>query len=453
VSAGVSSGRGSSVPPRGPEPRTAARGPAGTARRIRAWAIWAATSLLVAALGLVGGVYYVGHRFSGRSQFAPALQTREMFQVAVSPEALFPGVERLNILCLGLDRNWTRKGMPYTKKVRSDTMIVLSLDLRERTVSALSIPRDSRVSIPGSGVRKINDAHQIGGVDLAIDTVREFLEIPIDYYVVVRIGAVERIVDALGGVDIDVEKDMKYDDNWGQLHIDLKKGEQRLTGKEIEGYMRFRHDGEGDFGRMRRQQQVLRAITQQVKSPAILLHLDRWIELLNENVDSNLTRTEMLALARMFYDVHMEQIETESLPARGVMIDEVSYLVVDEDRKKDLVDWLLRGDENARRRLTNVAVLNGCRSRRMTAAVTEQLRAMDYRARYVGGADRSDYAVTRILDHGHRAGAGRQLQEALQAGQVEWVKKEGGPDVTVIVGRDLSEVPAGDMGLYGVSNP
>ena len=210
MSAGVSSGSGSTAPPRGPERRTAAHGTIGGARRARAWAFWSAASLLVAALGLVGGVYYVGHRFSGRSQFSPALQTREMFQVAVQPETLFPGVDRLNVLCLGLDRNWTNKGMPFTKKVRSDTMIVLSLDLRGRTVSALSIPRDSRVSIPGHGVRKINDAHQIGGVDLTIDTVREFLEIPIDYYVVVRLGAVERVVDALGGLPIDVEKDMKY---------------------------------------------------------------------------------------------------------------------------------------------------------------------------------------------------------------------------------------------------
>ena len=217
--------------------------------------------------------------------------------------------------------------------------------------------------------------------------------------------------------------------------------------------MRFRHDGEGDFGRMRRQQQVLRTIMQQAKSPATLLHLDRWIDLLNENVESNLTRAEMLALARMFYDVRLDRIATESLPARSVMIDEISYLEVDDDKKKDLVNWLLRGDESAERRLTSVAVLNGCRSRRMTASVTEELRAMEYHASYTGRADRSDYAATRILDHGHRANAGHEVREALQAGQVEWVKKEGGPDVTVIVGRDLSEAPGNDTTTALPSTP
>jgi hypothetical protein len=260
-------------------------------------------------------------------------------------------------------------------------------------------------------------------------------------------------VDALGGLQIDVEKDMKYDDNWGQLHIDLKKGDQRLTGKQIEGYMRFRHDGEGDYGRMRRQQQVLRTIVQQAKSPATLLNLDRWIDLLNENVETNLSRAEMLALARIFYDTQVEQVVTESIPARSVMIDEISYLEVNDEAKKNLVDWLLRGDETAARRLLDVAVLNGCRSRSMTAAVTEQLRAMEYDATYVGRAGRSDHATTRIIDHGHRPGAARDVREALQAGEVEWEKKEGGPDVTVIVGRDLSEAPSAEEGTSTLGSP
>src|SRR5262249_40173978 len=259
------------------------------------------------------------------------------------PQSLFPDRDRLNILCLGLDRNWTKEGLPYTKTVRSDTMMVASLDLRKRSVAILSIPRDSRVHVPDHGLRKINEARMLGGIDLAIDTVREFLEIPIDYYIRVKLGAVERVVDALGGVQVHVEKDMKYDDNWGQLHIDLKEGEQHLTGKQVEGYMRFRHDAEGDFGRMRRQQQVLRAIPQQLKSPSTLLHLDEWIDLFNRNVDTNLSRAELMGLGRMFYGTQLSDIVTETLPARSIMIDEISYLEVYEKPKKELVDWLLRG--------------------------------------------------------------------------------------------------------------
>jgi LCP family protein required for cell wall assembly len=247
--------------------------------RRRFWMKLLGLVFLIAIGGLVGGAYFVGHRLSGRQVFAPATQTREFYQIAVHPESLFPDRDRLNILCLGLDRNWTNQGLPYTKGTRSDTMIIVSLDLRKRSVAALSIPRDSRVQVPDYGLHKINEAHMLGGIDLTIDTVREFLEIPIDYYIRVKLGAVEKVVDALGGVQVHVEKDMKYDDNWGQLHIDLKEGDQLLTGKQVEGYMRYRHDAEGDFGRMRRQQQVMRAIAQQLKSPATLLHLEEWIDL------------------------------------------------------------------------------------------------------------------------------------------------------------------------------
>jgi LCP family protein required for cell wall assembly len=400
--------------------------------------------LLFGVSGLIGGAYFVGHRLSGRQTFAPAQQTREFYQIAVDPESLFPERDRLNILCLGLDRNWTNKGLPYTKTVRSDTMMVVSLDLRKRSVAILSIPRDSRVHVPDHGIHKINEAHMLGGIDLAIDTVREFLEIPIDYYIRVKLGGVEKVVDALGGVQLRVEKDMQYDDNWGQLHIDLKEGDQRLTGKQVEGYMRFRHDGEGDFGRMRRQQQVMRAIAQQLRSAGTILHLDQWIDLFNQNVDTNMSRAELMGLARMFYGTQLTDILTESLPARSTMIDEISYLEVYEKPKKELVDWLLRGDQAAGNRLLDVAVLNGCRSPAATARVNDELQVQEFRARFAGRADRSTYPVTRIIDHGHHRGAGSRVAQALGMARVEWAKTDRGPDVTVIVGKDLADPSSSD---------
>jgi polyisoprenyl-teichoic acid--peptidoglycan teichoic acid transferase len=405
-------------------------------QRVRFWAASLGILLLVCGGSLIAGAYFVGHRLSGHRTFAPVVQTHEFYQIAVQPESLFPGRDRLNILCLGLDRNWTNQDLPYTKDARSDTMIVVSLDLHQRTVAALSIPRDSLAHVPEHGWQKINAAHQFGGVDLAVDTVSDFLNIPIDYYIRVKIGAVEKVVDALGGVQVHVEKDMKYDDNWGQLHVDLKEGDQRLTGKQAEGYMRFRHDGEGDFGRMRRQQQVLRALAQQLKSPATLLHLDEWIDVFTRNVDTNLSRKELMALARMFYDTHLQDIVTETLPGRNRTIDGIAYVEVYDQPKKDMVDWLLQGDEAAANRLLKVAVLNGCRRRADTEQVTQQLLQQELRARVAGRADRSDYPRTRIIDHGHHRGAGAHVAQALGLKQVEWDKTDHGPDVTVIVGLD-----------------
>jgi LCP family protein required for cell wall assembly len=408
--------------------------------RFARWARFGATFLgillLVGGGSLIAGAYFVGHRLSGHRTFAPVVQSREFYQIAVQPESLFPGRDRLNILCLGIDRNWTNRNLPYSDDARSDTMLVLSLDLRQRTVAVLSIPRDSRVELPDHGWQKINAAHAFGGVDLAMDTVREFLDVPIEYYIRVKIGAVEKVVDALGGVQLHVEKDMQYDDNWGQLHVDLKGGDQRLTGKQAEGYMRFRHDGEGDFGRMRRQQQVLRTVAQQLKSPATLLHLGKWIDVFTRNVDTNLSRAELMGLARMFYGTQLQDIVTETLPGRNQMIDGIAYVEVYDQPKKDMVDWLLRGDETAANLLVKVAVLNGCRRRAAAVRVTEHLHQEELQARFAGRADRSDYPRTRIIDHGHHRGAGARVAQALGLKQVEWDKTDHGPDVTVIVGLD-----------------
>jgi LCP family protein required for cell wall assembly len=405
--------------------------------------------LLCGALGALGAAYLLGHRLMGHERFSPVDQTRNFWNIAANPESFFPGVERLNILCLGLDRNWDRKNQPFTKNVRSDTMIVVSLDLNRRTVSALSIPRDSRVRIPDYGLHKINDAHQIGGVDLAIDTVREFLEIPIDYYVVVKLGAVEKVIDAMGGLQIDVEKEMKYDDSWGHLHIDLKAGPQRLSGHQVEGYMRFRKDAEGDYGRMRRQQQVMRALASQVRTPATLLKLDTLIDLFNQNVESNLSRPEMMALARMFYQTPLDQIATASLPARNLMLDGIAYLDVYEEQKDLLVDWLLRGDDHAQNRLIDVDVCNGCRSSETAMRINEQLRLEQVNSRYRGRADRSDYEFTRIIDHGHHPRAGVRIGQLLGISRIEVDKTEGGPDVTVIVGRDQLDQRAASASAGG----
>src|SRR5438128_7668005 len=102
--------------------------------------------LLLLALGLtaLSSLYYAAHLWSGRRHFAPVVETRELVEAAFHPEQLFPGQTRLNILCLGLDRDWTDQNLPYSTQSRTDTMIVVSLDLLSQRVTTLSIPRDMR---------------------------------------------------------------------------------------------------------------------------------------------------------------------------------------------------------------------------------------------------------------------------------------------------------------------
>jgi LCP family protein required for cell wall assembly len=396
--------------------------------------------LIVLATSLTGvaALYYVGHLWSGRHTLDPVTQTREFFQAAFHPEELFPGQTRLTLLCMGLDRNWTNKNLPYTKSTRTDTMMVVSLDLVTREVHVLSIPRDLRVEIPGHGLDKINDAHAIGGVPLALETIQQFLGVSMDYYVVVKLGAVGRFVDAIGGVTLDVEKDMDYDDNWGQLHIHLKKGVQHLDGEQVEGFMRFRHDAESDFGRMRRQQQAMRGVLAALQSPGVAMHVPRLIDTFAENIDTNLKREQILGLARLFHQVQPETVVTESLPGRNRMLDGISYLEPMEKRQETLVDWLLRGQETAANRLVTVRVVNGCKSRKTTRWVAEQLEALEFHVEYAGRA-REETPTTQIEGHGRHRQAGQRVGEALavvMSDPPEWEASKEDPVVTVTVGQD-----------------
>jgi LCP family protein required for cell wall assembly len=384
----------------------------------------------------VGALYYIGHRWSGRGHFAPVTQTREFFQVAFHPEELFPGQTRLTILCMGLDRNWTNKDQPYSKSTRTDTMIATSLDLLSQRVQAISIPRDLRVEIPGHRFSKINDAYRFGGAGLTLETVDQFLGIRMDYYVVVKLGAMQQLVDKIGGVPVDVEKDMDYEDKWGHLFIHLKRGPQTLNGEQIEGYMRFRHDAESDYGRMRRQQQVLRAVLARLQSPTVAVHVPELIDLFSQSIETNLTREQILGLARMFHQVHPEEVVAESLPGRDRMLDGISYLEPEERRTKILVDWLLRGEETAANRLTTVRVLNGCRSRRTTDWVVQQLRDQEFHVTFAGRA-REESAVTQINGRGRHPDAGQRVAAALQTiNSPHWERDRQDPVVTVVVGQD-----------------
>jgi LCP family protein required for cell wall assembly len=396
--------------------------------------------IFIAAAGLAM-VYSRGQRLLGSTHFSPIAQTRDFYQIAVNPQEAFPGRDRINILCLGLDRNWTRKGMPYTKGVRSDTMIVLSLDLTQRKAYALSVPRDLRVEIPDHGHSRINDAHRFGGIALTIETIQNFLGVTLDYYAIIKLGAVRRLIDAVGGIEVDVEKDMDYDDNWGQLHIHLKQGPQHLSGEQTEGYMRFRHDAEGDFGRMRRQQQVFRTISKTLKSPVILFKFDDLLSVLEENLDTNLTRKQLMALGRMFSETSPNDLTTDTVPAVDRPRDGIAYLEVLEKPKEALVDWLLRGNAMAEHRLIDVELLNGCRSQTATEWVRELLDGQEFPTRYRGRADRGDYASTRIIDHGRHPNAARRVAETLGDGALTFDKRTWGPAVTVIVGSDLRDHP------------
>ncbi len=203
---------------------------------------------------------------------------------------------KINILLLGLDYSYSDRHQVVDSS-RSDTIMLAQIDPVEGKINLISIPRDTLVEIPGYGNDKINAAFAYGHQDLTKKTVSQLLGIHIDKYVLINPAGIVSLVDSLGGLKMYVEKDMYYNDNWGRLNINLKKGPQKLNGRQVQGYIRFRHDALGDISRVERQQEFLKALFKKIASPAALVRLPWIMGALREVIVTDIRVKDLLVIA------------------------------------------------------------------------------------------------------------------------------------------------------------
>ena len=230
----------------------------------------------------------------------------------------------VHVMILGVDRREGDAG-------RSDTLMVASLDEARGKGALLSVPRDTRVRIDGNGYDKINHAYAYGGHKLSQKAVEHLLGIPMDHYILIDTKSFEGIIDAIGGVDIDVEKRMYYEDPWddnGGLIIDLYPGEQHLDGELAIQYVRYR-DGEGDIGRIGRQQKFVKAVLAQVISPQILPRLPKLVEEVGRALETDMSLTELLSFANQLKQIHDNGVTARMVPGRPAFFKDISYWIPD----------------------------------------------------------------------------------------------------------------------------
>jgi len=247
--------------------------------------------------------------------------------------------QRINILLIGLD-----DGDPDTPDSprRSDTMMVASIDAENKAVNLLSIPRDSRVIIPGHGYDKITHAYFYGGSDLAQRTVTDFLHIPIQYYIVIDWQSFIKVVDILGGVNLTVEHDMNYDDPYENLSIHLAKGNQHLNGEKSGEYVRYRHDELGDIGRVERQQHFLQALNSQLLQSGTILKLPALMTTISKYVHTNMNMYDWGKVANLLRDMKATSLHAEMVPGDFATINDISYWSPDTDKTKALVNSIFK---------------------------------------------------------------------------------------------------------------
>jgi len=197
----------------------------------------------------------------------------------------------------------------------SDSMLLVRFQPTDRRLTLLSVPRDTLAWVEGYGDTKINEANALGGPALSARAVSDLLGgVGIDRYVRVNVQGIEKLIDALGGVTVYVPKDMKYIDQTQHLYIDLKEGEQHLNGNEVLQFLRFRHDGLGDIGRIQRQQLLMRSFMEQVVNPGIVMRLPKVISAIQEHVDTNLSIEELVALLNFASQTSRENAQMLMLP-------------------------------------------------------------------------------------------------------------------------------------------
>ncbi|WP_258358822.1 LCP family protein [Moorella sulfitireducens] len=231
------------------------------------------------------------------------------------------------ILLIGVDRR------EPDEPSRSDTIILAVLDPGKPAVDLLSIPRDTRVKIPGHGYDKINAAHAFGGPKLLMDTINGFLGTHIEKYVEVDFQGFEKIIDILGGVEIEVDKRMYYPEEG----INLQPGLQRLNGYDALGYVRYRNDPEGDITRIARQQKFLKALLDQTLKLSTIPKIPKLVNEISQEVTTNLGAKEMLSLAWSMKDLDAGAVNSYMLPGEGRYVDGISYYLVDQAKLAEIL--------------------------------------------------------------------------------------------------------------------
>ena len=330
----------------------------------------------------------------------------------------------------------------------SDAMLLIRFDPTTQKVAVLSIPRDSRVNIQGVGTTKINFANYAGGASLSAQTVSQVLgDIPIDRYIRFNVNGFGKLVDALGGIDIYVPKKLKYQDDSQHLYINLNAGQQKLNGSKAVQYMRYRHDDLGDIGRVQRQQAFFRAFIDQKLNPEFITKFPEILAIVKDNIDTNLSVEEVLALASYTSKVDRKSIQMHMAPGRFSNpgeFDNLSYWILDNRLLAKLMSQnfgLMKSadpstDNNSQS--LRVAIQDSMSQPEGTKKATTVLSRAGY-AQVFAASDRwtKPIAKTQIIaQNGDRASA-EKLRDALGIGEV-LVESTGDieSDITVRVGKD-----------------
>jgi len=373
--------------------------------------------------------------------------------------------ERVNVLLLGIDQRENEEG-PW----RTDTMILVSIDPAANSAAMLSIPRDMWVTVPGYGENRINVAHYLGdlrsypggGVALAKRTVWHTLGVPVHYYVRINFSGFEKLVDAVGGLTVDVKEaihDEAYPDgNYGTIVVDIPAGIQQMDGVTALRYARSRH-GTSDYDRMARQQDVIMAARDKVLSLDIpLSRIPNLIELAGNSIQTDMNIDEVFALAdiarkinraNIRYAIVEDSMTTTVTTPQGSMVE-----VADWEKVRRLVDELFPVSQPAAEPTPSLAkaqlaaegatieIQNGTLVADLAWQTGQLLHERGFGIVRATNADRFDYAQTLVVDYGGKRYSVESLAALMEVSSENVLRRPdvgSDVDILVILGRDYAQ--------------
>ncbi|MGD0997268.1 MAG: LCP family protein [Thermoleophilia bacterium] len=369
-----------------------------------------------------------------------------------------PAGRPVNILVLGSDR---RAGQPYLG-ARSDTLMVVRLDPQTGSISMLSVPRDLLVTIPGYGPNKINAAYSFGGAKLSLQVTKQLLGIPINDFIDVDFDGFIKVIDKLGGAYLMI--DHLYYNNTAVTNyasIDIQPGYQLLDGADALSWVRYRHDQNGDFTRIVRQQIFLREMKRELAGSAKLSSFGRFLsvmDIISHNVTSDISSlSKLYGLLSLALQLNTNHIYQTHIDGSTPMIGGISYVTATPQQVQTAVHQFLHpvqalsqpasSTASAAKTTTpqlpvakvSITVLNGSGQAGVAAAATSQLQARGYRAHIGGDASSFSFTKTTIVADPTSLAVARRLAVLLAPARLQQSGATAAPgSITVTLGSSFS---------------
>ena len=357
--------------------------------------------------------------------------------------------KKVNILLLGCDEvfpNESEANGNALWKGRSDTIIVVNCNPFKNSINALNIPRDTRIRIPRHGIEKLNYLNSVLGPKLTKRHMENLLKVRIDHYVVINVRGLSRVIDELGGIEIDVPQRMQYTDRSANLYINLFPGKQILNGEQAVGFVRFRHDNLGDIGRIQRQQAFMRAVLTKLLDPVTFTKIPQIVSIYKKTILTDMRPKDILKIANFIRNVPPPNQNIVILPGEFGQQRNVSYWIPNQKEINKIIRKLFYDETKFFRYMKvdpkdiKVSVFNAShKDRGLATKIADILREYGYTILLIQDYE-SYLAKSRV--YAQKANKEIALQVKYDIGNVGdiLIGNMGPPeaDVTILAGEDLA---------------